>query len=276
MHNFASISPGRSQVSSVELFRLWDVDEDRAYQIKRVWDKWDGPGSSMPTEGRHGLCAARTISGEGWFQTRDGARQALAKNSLIVLPWAELDGWGTAGQSWRFYWLEFFAEPSEPLVLREPVQVPCPPSEREEVRAIQSQIRSPLLPTRCIASARFSVMLYRWLEIASLADDLPQSHAQIDKALELMHSQVHRPLTVSEMAGQAGMASRSFATVFEQVTGQTPKRYHLDLRLDAARALLLSGRANVKQAAQRLGFSSPFYLSKLYHKRYGHPPSQAH
>ncbi|MEM6260751.1 MAG: AraC family transcriptional regulator [Planctomycetota bacterium] len=275
MHNFASISIGRSQIQTVELFRLWDVDEDYNYQIKRVWDGWEGPNSTMPTEGRDGLCAVRTVRGEGWLETNDQARRKVGPDSLAILPWRELAGWGTNGSSWRFYWFEFYTDQADALILGEPVTIPSTVREREEIIAIQTTIRSPLEPSRRSASARFASQLYQWLDQTETDGATQRRHAGIEQAIDLMHSSVDRQLSVAQMASQAGLGQRAFTTVFEQVTGQTPKRYHLNLRLEAARAMLLSGRANVKQAAEQLGFSSPFYLSKLYTKRYGHPPSQA-
>ena len=276
MQNFASISPDRSHIAAIELFRLWDVDEDSTYQVERTWDGWDGPDSTMPTENRTGLCAVRTISGQGRITTADGESQLLGPDSFVVLPWLELAAWGTSAEAWRFYWFEFFADPTESLTHRSVVQVMAAPRERDEIAAVQSQIRSRHEPTRMLASARFAALLYHWLEQASAERRRHKRQTEIDRVIELMHSSVDRQLSIAEMAEHAGLAVRSFASAFEQTTGQTPKRYHLNLRLDAARTLLLSGRVNVKQAADRLGFSSPFYLSKLYSKRYGHPPSQAH
>lgn len=276
MHNFASISRGRSRVQGLELFRVWDVDEDAAYQIKRIWDSWEGPGSTMPVKGRAGLCAARTLSGEGWIETEDGVRRRLGADSLVILPWDRLSGWGTVGSAWRFVWFEFFPEDPSSCVVDEPVTIRITGSEREDIDAAQRRLRSPHESARQSASAHFVLLLYYWLEHASTGGAGLQSHAGIERAIDLMHNSVDRRVSVPEMAGAAGLGVRAFSTAFEQVTGQTPKRYHLNLRLDAARALLLSGRSNVKQAAEQLGFSSPFYLSKLYSKRYGHPPSRAH
>lgn len=276
MQHFASISPGRSQTCEIELFRLWDVHEEPSYQIERIWERWHGPDSTMPIDGRTGLCAIRTISGEGTIKTQDGGCQVLGTDSVAVVPWLDLKHWGTSGEAWRFFWFEFFAEPLEPLVLHRAAVVPSTSKERETITEVQSQVRSPNERTRRLGSAQFAALLYGWLEQASMDHTPHKRQPEIDKVIELMHIRVDQQLSIAEMAEHAGLTVRSFTSAFEQNTGQTPKRYHLNLRLDAARGLLLSGRANVKQAAERLGFSSPFYLSKLYSKRYGHPPSEAH
>ncbi|MGB0766098.1 MAG: helix-turn-helix domain-containing protein [Phycisphaeraceae bacterium] len=276
MHNFATIAPGRSRTIGLELFRLWDVDEDAAYQIDRIWEHWDGASSDMPTTGRTGLVAVRTLGGVGWIGTADGRRQTVATGSVMAVPWLSLTGWGTESRSWRFYWFEFYADDIEPLLMLDAAEVPAGSTELGDIGQIQSKLRSPLHATRALASARFAALLYHWLEQAAAEPAAHRHHAEIERAIALMQSSTDRQLTINDMANAAGLSPRSFASAFEQATQQTPKRYHLNLRLDAARNLLLSGRANVKQTASQLGFSSPFYLSKLYRKRFGHPPSQAH
>ena len=82
-----------------------------------------------------------------------------------------------------------------------------------------------------------------------------------------------QPVSVSKLARQAGMSERWFRSIFREITGQSPKEYYDILRLDTAAELLRMGRANVTQIAQRLGFSSPFHLSRAFKTRHGLSPS---
>lgn len=276
MHNFASIAPDRSKTAAIELFRVWDVDADASYDVKRVWEVWDGFGSTLAAEGRPGLCAVRTLSGIGRLQASRDRLFTLETDTLIVLPYTDLLAWSAAGESWRFYWFEFFAEPIEHLLLTSPVSIATSTAERSAIDTVHRQIRDPSPTTRRAATARFAALLYDWLDQAN-ADQTPRRQDQgINRAIQWMHRHVDRPLTVAQMAEQADLAPRSFASAFEQTTGQTPKRYHLNIRLDAVRAALVVRNITVKDAADRFGFSSQFYLSKLYTKRFGHPPSKAH
>jgi AraC-like DNA-binding protein len=274
IQNYASVAADRSQTARIELFRLWDVSEDERYRVERTWDSWESPGSQMPLDGRTGIVAARTISGEGWVETTAGERLTLRPDTVLIRPWLSLAKWGTAKDRWRFYWFEFFADDLEHFAIDQPVVSVVETADLAAIADIKSRLRSPHPATRRCASAGFSAMLYRWLEAASNREAAHRGRPAVQRAIDLMHEQLDRSLPVPEMAKHAGLSTRAFATTFEQITGQTPKRYHLNLRLDAARALLLTGRANVKEAAAQLGFSSPFYLSKLYRKRFGHPPSQ--
>jgi transcriptional regulator GlxA family with amidase domain len=63
-------------------------------------------------------------------------------------------------------------------------------------------------------------------------------------------------LSVSVLAGQAGMSERSFSRHYAVATGQTPARAIERFRVDGARRLLSESRTPVKRIAQRCGFGS--------------------
>ncbi len=63
-------------------------------------------------------------------------------------------------------------------------------------------------------------------------------------------------LSLSVLAGQAGMSERSFSRHHAEATGQTPARAVERLRMEAARRLLSDSRTPVKRIAQRCGFGS--------------------
>jgi transcriptional regulator GlxA family with amidase domain len=63
-------------------------------------------------------------------------------------------------------------------------------------------------------------------------------------------------LSLSILAGQAGMSERSFSRHYAEATGQTPARAIERLRVEAARHLLSESRTPVKRIAQRCGFGS--------------------
>ena len=63
-------------------------------------------------------------------------------------------------------------------------------------------------------------------------------------------------LTLSVLAGQAGMSERSFSRHYAEATGQTPARAIERLRVEAARRLLSESRTPVKRIARRCGFGS--------------------
>ena len=110
-----------------------------------------------------------------------------------------------------------------------------------------------------LAVARYLVMFLK----------RPGGQAQFSAALALqtaedkfgaLHDWISRHLaediSLQVLARQAGMSERSFSRRYAEATGLTPGRAVEQLRVEAARRLLLESRLPVKRISQRCGFGS--------------------
>ncbi|MCU6790983.1 AraC family transcriptional regulator [Paenibacillus sp. WQ 127069] len=61
--------------------------------------------------------------------------------------------------------------------------------------------------------------------------------------------------------------------IFREVTGQTPIDYLHQVRVYAARDLLLNSPMTIGQVADQLGYCDQSYFNRMYKKITGHPPS---
>jgi len=73
---------------------------------------------------------------------------------------------------------------------------------------------------------------------------------------EWINAHLAMSLSLSVLAGEAGMSERSFSRRYAEATRQTPARAVERLRVEAARRLLSESRLPVKRIAQRCGFGS--------------------
>ena len=64
-----------------------------------------------------------------------------------------------------------------------------------------------------------------------------------------------------------------FRKMFKQYTGIAPVQYHLDLKIQRAREMLLSTDRSIKEIAFDLDFHSIHYFSRLFKKKTGISPS---
>lgn len=80
-----------------------------------------------------------------------------------------------------------------------------------------------------------------------------------------------RPLTLEDMAEQAGMSSRSFSRHYLAATGRTPARALEGLRMESARRLLEQG-AQVSQTARRCGFGTEETMRRSFQRHLGISP----
>ena len=81
------------------------------------------------------------------------------------------------------------------------------------------------------------------------------------------------PLRLSELAEEVSRSPTYISTVFREVTGRTPVQYMHEVRITAARELLLSGHMSIREISEWLGYCDQTYFNYMYKKIVGHPPS---
>ncbi|HBR51920.1 MAG TPA: AraC family transcriptional regulator [Nitrospira sp.] len=82
----------------------------------------------------------------------------------------------------------------------------------------------------------------------------------------------HQPMTVEEMASQAGMSPRTFARVFVTETGDTPALHLEKLRLEHAVRLLETTGTSLDMTAQACGFTGHEQLRRAFQRHKGITP----
>jgi transcriptional regulator GlxA family with amidase domain len=80
------------------------------------------------------------------------------------------------------------------------------------------------------------------------------------------------PLTVEDMAEQAGMSSRHFTRAFIAETGATPSKAVERLRIEAARQRVQSSSEAIERVAQSTGFRDPERMRRAFIRAFGQPP----
>jgi len=277
MHNFPSTAQGHSQIDAPLLYRLWDAEEDQHYKHTRRWPTWDGASWATPIHEKHvAMVAVRTIAGQGQVVTANGYAHTLPPDTLIIVPWASLKSWRTVGNHWRLMWFEFFV--TAPKLFAPAVSFNLPYTDLEESRiaTIQRLLRRPSHDEQRLASALFTALLYTW--VAYRKDPFPERHRdqRIERIINTMHERINENVSVAEFAKLSGLTLRAFTEAFERATGTPPKRYFQNLRFEAARNLMMTGRYKVQRVAEHMNFASAAHFSRVYKQHFGHPPSRAH
>lgn len=101
----------------------------------------------------------------------------------------------------------------------------------------------------------------------------PDHDPRIERALDLIHGQFATAPTLGQLAREAGLSRTRFTELFHRQVGEAPRRYVEKLRLRHARRLWEYGRLTLGEIAERLNFSSPFYLSLRFKREFGVSPA---
>jgi AraC family transcriptional regulator, transcriptional activator of the genes for pyochelin and ferripyochelin receptors len=100
----------------------------------------------------------------------------------------------------------------------------------------------------------------------------PRDMRQIAAAEDLMAANLHRHLTLSEIARAVGMSRTKLATSFKAANGVSVQEYWRNLRLAQAWKALASQDATVTQAAFDAGYAEVSSFAKAFHARFGMLP----
>jgi AraC family transcriptional regulator of arabinose operon len=95
---------------------------------------------------------------------------------------------------------------------------------------------------------------------------------RLRRAVEHICRELARPLSLSHMARAAGVSKPHFSRLFRRHLGTTPQRFLEDRRLERACELLRATPLPVQEIAERCGFSSPFYFTARFTRRFGVAP----
>ncbi|APR88291.1 Transcriptional regulator, AraC family protein [Minicystis rosea] len=100
------------------------------------------------------------------------------------------------------------------------------------------------------------------------------SDTRISRALELMSARFAEPLSLDRLAREAGMSKFHFVRSFRATTGSSPHDHLVQLRLEAARRMLVSTDLTVAEVAFACGYGSAAHFGSAFLRRYGTSPRQ--
>jgi len=97
---------------------------------------------------------------------------------------------------------------------------------------------------------------------------------RLASALKAMSGHLEEPLALAEIARAQGLSGRRLEQLFHAGLGQGPGAAYLELRLQAARRMVIDTRHSLQEVALRSGFVDPTSFSRAFKRRFGIPPSR--
>lgn len=90
------------------------------------------------------------------------------------------------------------------------------------------------------------------------------------KIHEIIVSDLSKPIPpIKVLASSVAMSQTKFRNLFFTIYGTTIYQYHLNLRMELAKKLLLDNRYSIVQIAYKTGFIRSQSFAKVFQKRFG-------
>jgi transcriptional regulator GlxA family with amidase domain len=90
----------------------------------------------------------------------------------------------------------------------------------------------------------------------------------------ILRTQIHRQLTLPDLAGETGLSVSRLCYLFKTHTGAPPARYLKRARMERARELLETTFLSVKEISARTGLRDVSHFVRDFEKTYGLSPSR--
>jgi len=76
------------------------------------------------------------------------------------------------------------------------------------------------------------------------------------------------------LASALQMGHTKFYGRVKEVTGISPNKYMMEMRMSTAAELILDGRFNISEVSYKVGFLDQSYFNKCFKRQYGVAPSR--
>ncbi len=249
----------RKELPECRFRSIWKVQANDAYQPRHP--------RGFPDSGMF-----VTFAGQGRIELPSGAVELAAGTVVIVEPDIPCS-YRCENDDWRFYFIDFrdsgMARHLE-LPLGETMITGKMP---EIVRLCESLIDGLIVQP---AGFRYSAHLRIQEVMLLLAQERYGGHGtrypELDEALHLMHRNIGMTLRIDEIVLGSGLSRTAFFQRFREMTGKSPHRYMLDLKLASAKVSLETTSMSVKEIANALGFYDEFHFSRTFKRHSGVSP----
>ena len=94
------------------------------------------------------------------------------------------------------------------------------------------------------------------------------------KVIDFLNQNLHRMLSLDDMAASINLSPSHFSFVFKKKTGFTPIEYFNHLKVQKACQYLLFTDLRIKEIALELGIEDQFYFSRMFTKIMGQSPNE--
>lgn len=96
----------------------------------------------------------------------------------------------------------------------------------------------------------------------------------LNRVVSYMRDHLNEPLTLSEIAREAGLSESYLNAVFKECIKCAPMDYYINMKMEQACYLLSSTDLHIYQVAQCLGYDNQYYFSRAFKKVLGMPPKR--
>lgn len=221
------------------------------------------------------------VDGKGWCEI-GGKMQYLCKGQFIALPQDTPYSFGADNEDpWTIYWVHFRGNIARQLTR-------SLEGTRKDIRWHSSRIDLFEETYKAFSMgyikeymAYSSFLLGHFLASFIYPEQfigtrLPEHESDniSGKAIGYMHENLHKNMTLQELADKLGYSPSHFSNLFRQQTGESPIAYFLKLKIQKSCQYVELTNMKMNEISDLMGIDEPAYFTRLFTKIMGITPSE--
>ncbi|NYT66830.1 helix-turn-helix domain-containing protein [Alcaligenaceae bacterium] len=221
------------------------------------------------------------MGGEGCVQV-NGVVHPVTKGSLIMLPKGVAHSYGASlQQPWTMYWIHFsgldvaaFWQHLGFCEERPVSSIGLAPRFTSDFQILMQIGTTDFLENSLVYGANLLRQMLSLVRVMQHQNIESRSRFSLDAIHELMYESLHMDLDLDMLAQAANMSRAAFCRRYKTVTGTSPYKHYLYLKMERACQLLGTTDQSVARVAELMGYSDTYYFSRIFRNMMGMPPSQ--
>lgn len=221
------------------------------------------------------------LDGKGYYDTHCGSFE-LTANQFAILPAHQFHRYqADIKNPWTIYWIHFsgnkLSQFNALFDIERYIQ-PTPIKYDERCIQIWEEMYNALQSGYNVTNVGYAnLCLYHFIALFIFRDaevKSYQEHDMVTEAIRFLKANIHKMMTVEEMAGHFHYSASHFSALFRNKTGHSPLEYFIQLKIHYACQLLDQSTLRIKEIATKVGYSDPYYFSRLFYKVMGIAPNK--
>ena len=275
---------------------IFEHDERWGFYINDLGTSIIGKGDNYPSEGHPGnymftwekgrkldeFHFVLITEGKGVFECEStGSRNVNAGDGFLLFPgvWHRYKPLKNTG--WTERWIGFSGTLAKQLLSNgffdseQPVIQGCNKSSIiNYFDALFKLFDNEPFGYQRLASGICMQMMAEIYNVSQVSDREDTLNSMISHTKHLMYEQINESIDLKKVAEDLGVSYSKFRIDFKKQTGTSPLQYHLLLKIEKAKELLLRTSKTQKSIAYSLGFESDHYFNRLFKQKTGITPRQ--
>lgn len=93
-------------------------------------------------------------------------------------------------------------------------------------------------------------------------------------SIKYIYDNYNKDISLEKLAAMENLSTSRFRTVFKNHTGESPLEFIITLRINTACHYLKNSSMSVEEISNIVGYTNPFYFSRLFKRKIGKSPKQ--